>query len=187
MHWRALKKTKEEIISYLQMYLSNIDNYRHLIPSELSEEHFEVIRVYDTEPEELRVLPVIILNSGSGDMVTAGIGDMAQELYSDDGELVGYRYGGIYEFNLVLEVGTKTTFSREFLTDLITKALRFQLRRKLEREGILIKNMRFAGESKIQYGSDSIFVSTINFSTWSEWYEDIELLPIEDVNINFNN
>jgi hypothetical protein len=119
-------------------------------------------------------------------MVTSGLGDMAQEVMNPvTGEIMAYRYGGMYSFNLTIEVGTRGTLEREFLTDLVTKVLRFDLRRKMELQGVLIQNARYGGESVVNYDSNHIYVATINITTWSEWYEDVDLLPMDDqLNIN---
>jgi len=169
------------------MYLANPKNYIHLISQEVDPTRYVNIDVYVTEPEDLRDFPVIIISGSSGEMITAGLGDMALELHNPiTNELVAYRYGGIYEFNLTVEIGTRSTVDREVLTDLITHALRFAIRRKMEAKGVLVKSMRYAGETSVQYNSNNVYVSQINLSTWSEWYDDIELLPAESFDININ-
>lgn len=186
MSYKAIKHTKEVIINFLQMYINNVQNYEHLLPPQIPEDHFLQTIVYDTEPEQLRTFPIIIVTNGSGGLVTSGLGDMAHELYdSRNGELLGYRYGGIYNFQLTIEIGCRSTPDREFLTDLITRTLRFNARRKMEAEGVLVTDVRYGGESVVNYDSNHIYVSTINISTWSEWYDDITLLPVEKVNIDF--
>jgi hypothetical protein len=144
------------------------------------------VPIYAAEPQELIEFPIVILSGGGGDMITGGIGDIAEEIYDPrTNELKAYRYAGMYDFSLTLEIGAKSTLEREVLTDLITIALKFILRRKVQEQGIVIKNVRYGGDSTTQYDSNHIYVSTINLSTWSEWYEDYEL-PAEDVEININ-
>lgn len=180
IRWRALKHTKDVIIQNLRDYFNNVDNYKHLIPPQFDKDHFQKTVVWDTEPEDLRTLPLVVIIGGSGDMVTGGLGDMAQEVISQfTGEVVAYRYGGMYNFNLTIEIGTRSTLEREFLTDLVTQALRFTLRRKMELQGVLIHNARYGGESVVNYDSNHIYVASINIATWSEWYEDIDLLPMD--------
>lgn len=140
--------------------------------------------IWDTEPEQLRNLPLVVISGSTGNMITGGLGDMAAELYNSAGELIAYRYGGMYEFSLTVEVAARDTLEREVLTDIVTSALRFGIRRKMEAEGILVKDMRYGGESTLQYSSDRIYVSTINLTTWSEWYEDFDLMPVDKVSIN---
>jgi hypothetical protein len=170
------------------MYFANRENYIHRLPENLDDSVFDQLKeqVWDTEPEDLRNLPLVVISGSSGNMITSGLGDFSTELYTDDGELYGYRYGGIYEFSLTVEVATRSTLEREVLTDLVSSALRFSVRRKMEAEGILVKDMRYGGESTLNYTSDHIYISTINLATWSEWYEDVELLPVEKVSINFD-
>lgn len=185
--WKALNKTKEVIVKYLKLYLKNPNNYRHLVPEELDPKRYADTDIYVTEPQQLRSFPVVIITGTSGDMITAGLGDMALEVhnpYTDD--LVAYKYGGIYEFNLTIEIGTRSTLDREIFTDLVTQALRYAVRRKMEAEGVLVKSMRYGGETSVKYDSNNIYVSQINLSTWSEWYENAELLPAESFDIDIH-
>lgn len=187
MSQKAIKHTKEVIIKFLRMYLKNTKNYEHLLPPQIDTTHYIQTAVYDTEPDQLRSFPIVVITNGSGGLITGGLGDMAHELYDPrNQELVGYRYGGMYNFQLLIEIGCRSTPDREFLTDLITKALRFTLKRKMEAEGVLVTDVRYGGESVVNYDSNHIYVSTINVSTWSEWYDDITLLPIEEVNVSLN-
>lgn len=143
--------------------------------------NFQQIKIWDTEPESLREFPLILIVGGSGDIITSGLGDMAEEIHDlFTGELIAYKYGGMYNFSLTIEIGTRTTLEREFLSDLVTKALRFYLRRKMEEQGVLIQNVRYGGESATQYDSNHIYIATINIATWSEWYENVDLLPMKD-------
>ena len=92
----------------------------------------------------------------------------------------------MYELTITLEIATRSTFDREFLADMIAMALRVQLRRKLESVGILIKDVKFTGESSLQLNSDKIYVSNLTLSIWSEWYDNVELIPIDEVNIGLD-
>ena len=92
----------------------------------------------------------------------------------------------MYRLSLVLEIATRDTLEREVLTDIVSSALRFGIRRQMEAKGILIENLKYGGESVLQYNSDNLYVSTLNINTWSEWYEDHELLPVEKIKIDFD-
>ena len=46
--------------------------------------------------------------------------------------------------------------------------------------------MRYGGESEVPYDSDKVYVSSIQFTTWSEWYQDIDLLDIDNIKLNFD-
>jgi hypothetical protein len=176
----ALKHTKDVLIKNLRGYLRNYDNYKRMCPKDFSH-----TQIFDKEPNELRAFPIVILTGSSGQMITAGISaDFAMELRDENGDLRGYRYGGMYEFSITVEIGTRSTLDRERLTDLTSMAYRFHLRRFMEKEGILIKDMRYGGESEVPYDSDKIYVSTIQFTTWSEWYRDYDLLDIEDIDVS---
>jgi hypothetical protein len=175
----ALKYTKDIIIQYLKLFLRNYDNYRHICPKDYS--HADI---YDKEPNVLRRFPTVIVTSASGQMISSGIDDFAEEVRDSGGDFVGYRYSGMYEFSLGLEIGTRSTLDRELFTDLITLALRFHLRRYISHKGIIIKDMRYGGESEVPYDSDKIYASSVQFTTWSEWYQDIKLLPIAGVTID---
>lgn len=169
------------------MYLKNEENYINSIPPQLDVEDIKNIKVFDVEPEEIRTFPLVVLTGSNGKIVTTGIGDMAMEVRDkSNGNLTAYRYGGIYDFNLVLEIVTKSTFEREFLSDLITRALRIALRRPMQADGVLIKNISYGGETSGNYDSTHIYLSSLNLSTWSEWYEDFELLPNGGIDIDYN-
>jgi hypothetical protein len=169
------------------MYFNNKDNYVSTLPPNFNEDHYSNIAIFDTEPNELREFPLIIISGSNGNMITSGLGDMATEVYDPvTKDLIAYKYGGMYEFNITIEIGTKSTLDREILTDIVTRILRFTMRRNMESDGVLIKSMNYGGESAIPYDTSHIYVSTISLSTWSEWYEDIKLLPFEGVKININ-
>ncbi|MFW6015078.1 MAG: hypothetical protein ACOCRK_01420 [bacterium] len=187
IQWRALKSTKDIIISHLKMYLNNEDNYKHVVPSQLDVEDIKSADVFDVEPEELRQFPMVIITGGNGNMVTSGLGDMAHEKYDPSTlELIAYRYGGIYQFNLTIDIVTKSTLMREFMSDLITKALRFDIRRQMESKGVLVTSMNYNGETSGTYDSNHIYLTSISLSTWSEWYEDRELLPNGGVGVRYD-
>jgi len=175
----AIKHTKDIIIKYLKAYLRNYNNYKHYCNKDYSN-----VNVYDKEPNDLRSFPTIIISGSGGQVVAGGLSDIVQEIrHPKSNELIGYRYGGMYDFNISIDIGTRSTLDREILTDLVTMALRFQLKRYMEREGILVKDMRYGSETEIQYDSDKLYISNIQLSTFSEWYQDINLLPLEDLNV----
>jgi hypothetical protein len=142
------------------------------------------VEVFDKEPNVLRQFPTVIVSGASGQIITSGFNDFAHEVRDGDGELVSYRYSGMYEFGITIEIGTRSTLDRELFTDLVTLALRFHLRRYMDQKGILIKDMRYGSETEIPYDTDKIYISSIQFTTWSEWKQDIKLLPIEGITID---
>ena len=93
-------------------------------------------------------------------------------------------YINMYDFSVEVEIGTKTTLEREVLMDITASALRWSLRRWMEKQGIIVKEVSYSGESKLQYDSDFIYTSTISVQTYSEWSEYYKLLPIVDINVN---
>lgn len=170
----------------MKAYFYNEENYKNEIPQQFNIEDIKRCKIYDTEPKELESFPMIILNNGSGGVVNGGLGDISSELYDYNGDLIGYRYGGMYDFSITLEVATRSVYEREFLADLVAMVLRVQLKRQLEADGILIKDIKFTGESSIMLNSDKIYISNITLSIWSQWYENIEFIPIDNVNLNFD-
>ncbi|MNB95370.1 hypothetical protein D3C81_414970 [compost metagenome] len=175
----ALKNTKDVLIKYLKAFLKNYDNYKHLCPKDYS--HAEI---FDKDPNVLRTFPTVIITGANGQVITGGLSDIAYEITDPETfEVIAYRYGGMYEFSINIEVGTRSTIDRELFTDLITMALRVHLRRYMEKNGVIVKDMRYGGESEFLYDSDKVYVSNIQFTTWSEWYQDVELLPLEEVTI----
>jgi hypothetical protein len=139
--------------------------------------------IYDKDPNTLRVFPTAIITGASGNMIPSGLNDFTYEIRSDSGELIGYRYSGMYEFSLNIEIGTRSTLDRELFTDLVTLALRFHLRKYMQQKGVIVKDMRYGSESEIPYDTDKIYISNIQFTTWSEWSYDVSLLPIQGVTI----
>lgn len=181
MRSSALKYTKDVVIKLLKGFLSNYENYQNYCPKDFSN-----TMIFDKEPNEVRQFPLIIVSGGNGQIITGGLQDFAQELLDYHGDLIGYRYGGMYEFSLTIDLGTRSTRDREMLSDLVAMALRVHLRRYIEAEGVIIKDMRYGGETEIPYDSDKAYITSIQFTTWSEWYRDIDLLDITEINLDFN-
>lgn len=182
MRASALKFTKDVLIKYLRMFLANYDNYS----SFCSKDYSEIAVVYDKEPNELREFPLVVITGSSGQVITGGLQDFVEEIYTSQGDLKAYRYGGMYEFNITIDIATKSTLDREQFSDLIAMALRVLIRRYIEREGVIIKDMRYGGESEVNYDSDKIYISSIQFTTWSQWYQDIDLMDLGKINIDFD-
>lgn len=180
---KAITATKNTIIEHLRGFLFNVDNYKSIVNRDFSN-----AMVYDKEPTVLRQFPAILITAMSGNYITSGLGDVSMELYDEYGDFYGYRYSGMFELPITIELATKTTVERDILVDLVSMALRVLLRRHLESKGILVKDMRYGGEGEIQYDSDKIYIATLNLTTWSEWYRDVTALPLTgiDVDINYN-
>jgi len=187
LRWNALKRTKDILAISLRQFFANPDNYKYLVPSELNYTEYVKLseNIYSTEPNVLREFPTIIITGGSGQMISTDLSDFVQELHDPrTDKLWGYRYGGIYEFNMTIEVGSRSTLERDFLTDVLSRALRFSLRRKIESQGIIIKSMQSSDGNSIPYDSSHIYIANLSFSTWANWHEDIELVSDVDININ---
>ncbi|MNJ90211.1 hypothetical protein D3C87_78050 [compost metagenome] len=182
MRASALKFTKDVLIEYLRGFLANYENYSNFCPKDYS----KLAGVYDIEPNEQRKFPLVIITGSSGQVITGGLQDFVEELYDEVGDLRAYRYGGMYEFNITINIATKSTLDREQFSDLVAMALRVLIKRHIEREGIIIKDMRYGGESETTYDSDKIYIGSIQFTTWSQWYQDINLLDIGKINLEFD-
>ena len=181
----GLRHVKNTIIMGLRAFFNNPSNYSNLLPSNLPVTVFSNMGIYDTHPQQLRTFPMIVVSGSSGRMVSGDISnDFALEVRNEYNQLVGYKYGGMYEFSVEIKIGTKTTLEREVLMDVTTSALRFSLRRRMEYHGVLIKETSYGGENKIQYDSDFIYTSLISNQVFSEWYEYFELLPVKEIDIN---
>jgi hypothetical protein len=180
----AIKHTKDVFITFLRLYFNNPKNYKNKLPRQISDNHFTEAVFYDSEPEELRKFPTVILSATSGNMITSGLGDMCSEVTDPrTGSIIAYRYQGFYEFTVTIDIGCKNPLDREVFTDLITKALRFSLRRYIQNQGIIIKDASYAGETTIDYNSDKIYISQVRFNTWSTWIEDVDLLDPNEFNM----
>lgn len=174
-------KTKDILIEYLRAFLKNPNNYISITNVDFSES-----QIYDKEPNELIKFPSILISAINGNFINSGIGDVTEEIEDELGNIIGIRYSGMLELPVTIEIATKTTRERDLMTDLISITLRVLLKRHLEQQGILIKDIRFAGDNEMQYDSDKIYISTISFTTWSEWYRDVSLLPLKGVNIDID-
>jgi hypothetical protein len=179
LHSDAITKTKDVLIAYLRQFLTNRDNYKDFCNADYSN-----AEIFDKEPTALRSFPSILITSINGNYVNSGLSDMAQELYDDDGTCIGYRYSGMFELPITIELATRSTPDRDRLADLISMTIRVLMRRQLELQGILIKDMRYAGESEILYDSDKVYIATLQFTTWSEWYKDVNFLPLTGIDVN---
>jgi hypothetical protein len=169
------------LIKYLRGFLANYENYSNFCPKDYSQ-----ALVSDKEPNELRQFPLVVISGSSGQIIAGGLQDFAEEIYDEQGSLQAYRYGGMYEFNITIDIATRSTLDREQFSDLVAMALRVLVRRYIEKEGVIIKDMRYGGESEVNYDSDKIYVSNIQFTTWSQWYQDINLMDIGKINLDFN-
>lgn len=183
----AERHIKDVIIAFLRLYFRNPKNYRHKLPKQIPEDLFAGSEFYDTEPEQLRKFPTVIVTTFSGQMVTAGLSDFCQEIKDPrTGQIIAWRYQGFYEFGVQVDIGCKNTLEREVFADLVAKALRFSLRRFIQNQGIIIKNVSYAGESSIDYNSDKIYIASIRIDTWSSWVEDVELLDPNEFTLKTN-
>lgn len=180
-----MKHTKDVFIEFLRIYFNNPKNYYKKLPKQISDKHFSEAVFYDSEPEKLRSFPCVIITGSGGNLVTSGLGDMCSEVLDPrTGTIIAYRYQGIYEFSLTLDIACRNTLDREVFTDFIAKALRFSLRRYIQNQGIIIKDASYAGETTLEYDSDKIYVSQLKVNTWSTWIEDVDLLDPDEFNIN---
>lgn len=181
MRANAIKHTKDVLIKYLRGYLANPSNYSYFCEGR----DFSSTLIYDKDPNDLRALPAVVITGGNGQLITGGLSDFAEEVRDPNtGELAYHRFGGMYEFSISVDIGTKTTKERELLTDLVSLAYRVHLRRFMEKEGVIVKDMRYGGEVEEMSDSDKIYVSTIQLTTWSEWIQDVDLITLDDLNIN---
>lgn len=181
----AVKHTKDVFITFLRLYFNNPKNYKNKLPTQISDEHFLEASFYDSEPEQLRKWPTVIISASTGNMITSGLGDMCSEIRDPrTGSIIAYRYQGIYEFAITIDIGCRNPLDREVFTDLIAKALRFGLRRFIQNQGVIIKDVSYGGESTIDYNSDKVYVSQLRINTWSTWIEDVDLLDPNEFNVN---
>lgn len=181
MRINGLKHAKDVVIYFLRMYFQNKQNYLNLLPDNLNDTVFDGIGIFDTTPEELIKFPLIVVSGSNGKMITSGLGDFASEIYDRQGDLDGFLYGGQYEFSMTVELVTRTTLEREVLSDIVTSALRFAIRRKMEAHGVLITDMQYGSEATLKYDSNLVYQVPINLSVWAEWYDSFKLLPIENI------
>lgn len=175
-----LQNTKEVLVAFLRAFLANPQNYVNI-----STRDFSGSNVYVEDFYELRSWPNIVIYSTSpGQMITTGLSDLMDNLYDANGRLTGYRYGGVAQFNILVDIATKTSLDRDLLTDLVARAYRQLLRRYLEAQGVLIVNVNYSGQAETPYNTDLIYTSTLSLATWSTWYEDYPLMPIDTIQLD---
>ena len=180
----AVKHSKDVFILMLRAYFGNKKNYRNKLPHILNEDVFVNTVFYDAEPQELRSFPFAIISNTSGSMVTAGLGDMSAEIRDPrTSTIMAYRYQGFYELALSIDICCQSPLEREVLTDFIAKAIRFDLRRFIQNNGVIVKDLSYGGETTAEYNSDKIYISQLKVNTWSNWVEDRELLDPNEFNI----
>ena len=184
----ALKHTKDVFIHFLRLYLNNPKNYRRLLPQQISDLHFTDCEIYDSEPEELRKFPTIIITASAGQMIKGGIGNSLCNEVKDPrtGSVIALRYQGFYEPSITIDIGCKNPLDSEVLTDIVLKALTFSLSRTFQNQGIEIRGSSYNGQSTIEYNSDKIYISQIKIDTWSTWIEDIDLLDPDEFNMELS-
>lgn len=181
----AIRHAKNVFVTFLRLYFENPRHYRNKLPRQISDELFKTTVFTAAEPEELRSLPMVIITAASGNIVTAGLGDMGTEIRDvRTGAVVAYRYEGFYELSFNIDVGCRTPLEREVLADLVAKAIRFDLRRFMQNNGILVKDLSYAGESVVDYNSDKIYTSQLRVNTWSSWVEDRQLLDPDEFDVH---
>jgi hypothetical protein len=183
---KALLYTKTTIVQYLRGYIHNSSNYEHLLTDKITVEDIKKIKIYDTTPDVLIDYPIVVISGSSGDIQQLGLGDFKQEQRNQFGDIIGYLYGGTYNFNLTVELATLSSYQNEFISDFIINALRIYLYRKLEAKGILILNAKYNSDSTVMEKNNVIYVSNMGISVWNQWNEYIDLLDIKNVNIDID-
>ena len=180
----AIRHAKDVLVTFLRLYFNNPRHYRAKLPKQISDELFSKTIITAAEPEHLREMPMIVITNTAGNMVTAGLGDMGMEVRDvRTGAVTHYRYEGFYELSFNIDVGCRTPLEREVLADLTAKAIRFDLRRFMQNNGLLVKDLSYAGETVVDYNSDKIYASQLRVNTWSTWVEDRALLDPDEFDI----
>lgn len=183
MNNKALLYTKTIIVQFLRGYIYNSENYAHLLTDKITIEDIKKIQVYDSTPDVLTNFPMVVISGSNGDINNFGLADFKQEQYNEFGDIMGYLYGGNYNFNLTMELATLSSYSNEFISDFLVNALRIYLYRKLEAKGILITSVKYNGDSTVTDKNNIIYISNIGLTVWNQWSEYIDLLDVKNVNV----
>lgn len=186
MNKKALLYTKTTIVEFLRGYIHNSENYAHLLTDKITIEDIQKIKVYDTTPDVLTDFPIVVISGSNGDINNFGLADFKQEQRNQFGDIIGYLYGGNYNFNLTMELATLSSYSNEFIYDFLVNALRIYLYRPLEAKGILITSVKYNGDSTVMDKNNVIYISNIGFTVWNQWSEYIDLLDIKNVKIDID-
>lgn len=187
MKYLAINQTMETIVMYLRSYFNDINNYKMYLPPQINPEHYSILseNIFSTDPEKLRTFPLMLISSNGGEIIPAGIGgDIVGDMYNVDTNSMNMVYGGIYNLQFTLEIATRTTLDRDVLTDIVAEALRFTLRRSLENYGIIIKNVRYSGNTSEPYDSNKVYISSLNIDTHTEYYKAYDPITIDTVKLN---
>jgi hypothetical protein len=184
----ALTYTKTTIIRMLRGYIYNSENYAHLLDdTKITVEDIKKCKVYDGYANILTEFPMCVVTGTNGTMNMIGLGDFKQEQTNEFGDIIGYLYGGTYNFNINLEIAALTSYQADFLSDFFVNALRMYLYRKLEAEGILIINqVNYGGQQVINEKNNQIFIPTISFPVWTQWNQYIDLLDLKNINLEID-
>ena len=175
----AITRAKDMLISHIRGFLTNIDNY-----SDICDRDYTKCEIFDKEPNVLRTFPVILITAANGNYINSGLGDVGEEIVDENGIYVGVKYAGQLELPITIEAGTRSTKDRDILIDLLSAAIRIIFKRDLESNGIIIKDMRYGGESEILYDSDKLYIATLNLTVWMEWqYISRYKGPVKQINI----
>lgn len=175
---------KRVLATFLRLYFRNPEHYRRKLPRQIPDERFAETAIYVSEPEELRSWPAMIITGSSGAMVTAGLADFCHEIRDfRTGAIAALRYQGFYELAVNVDLGCRSPLEREVLTDLTAKALRFDLRRFIQNNGVLIKNVTYGGETTAEYTTNKVYAAQLKVDTWSTWVEDRSLLDPDEFNV----
>lgn len=181
---KALLYTKTTIVKFLRGYIYNPENYIYLLNDNISVDDIKKIKVYDGTPDVLTDFPMVVISGSNGDIQNLGLADFKQEQRNRFGDITGYLYGGIYNFNLTMELATLSSYQNEFISDFLVNALRIYLYRKLEAKGVLITSVKYNNESTVMDKNNVIYISNIGLNTWNQWNEYIDLLDVKNVNID---
>lgn len=104
------------------------------------------------------------------------------EVYDDEGNLKGTRYGGAMHPSFRLEFGALNIFDIEIIIDKVESFFEFTGVQKLHDAGIVIENISDSGINTETYGKDNVYILSMTFNIYTEWEKYITVEEAELIN-----
>lgn len=131
-----------------------------------------------------RKFPYIVVTDVSNDnfFKTSFDRNYQTEVYDNEGELKGTRYGGAMHPSFRLEFGALNIYDLELIIDKVESFFEFAGVQKLHDAGIVIENISDSGINTETYGKDNVYILSMTFNIYTEWEKYITVEEAELIN-----
>lgn len=183
----GIDKVKETIVRQLNDFLKKPRLYK-----DITQQPFDNTQVHTEFPYRTKHLPLIAVSDSSSTSVFVDIrsSNFAHEISDEEtGELFAYRYAGASQLSLSVDIATLSVPQRQKLTDLVMMWFQILARDTLNREGIQVTGLRMNNTSEVAQDQDPnfVYVATLGVELWVDWYIDIPVETIEEINVTYRN